>query len=187
MTKFGVSGDVCLTKHGHKRCMTHLKFKHSLKDIPLQATFMSSFSDLDLTNEEKTKLTQDYRKEMRAYQHVDQKKVNEGKKELISILKKLRDEKIKVTARDFGAFIALAAIFSGDLPQNVDWRFELEEFALPLFPEKYIKNKTACQNFDISLKFSSNHWLRLFPSLKKVPTFMGTQFDPDIELFRHSA
>jgi len=96
MTKFGVSGDVYLTKHGHKRCMRHLKFKHSLKDIPLQATFMSSFSDLDLTNEEKTKLTQDYRKEMRAYQHVDQKKVNEGKKELISILKKLRDEKMKV-------------------------------------------------------------------------------------------
>ncbi|MCR9203403.1 MAG: hypothetical protein NXH75_02420 [Halobacteriovoraceae bacterium] len=180
-------GDIVLTKVGRSRCVRHLKFHHPKNDIPLSATLMSSFNDLGFTTEEKTKLTQEYRKHLRAYQHVKNTEIKKAQKELIGALKKLKEESVVIKANDFGAFICLAAIFSGELPSNVDWRFEFEEFALPLFPENLIKNKAACQSFDIALKYSSKSWISLFPSLRRVPAFMGPKFDPDIEEFRLSA
>lgn len=187
MTKERLFGDIVLTKVGRSRCVRHLKFQHPKGEIPLSATLMNSFNDLGFTNEEKTKLTQEYRKHLRAYENVKNAEIRKAQRDLVSTLKKLKDESLVIKASDFGAFVCLAAIFSGDLPSNVEWRFELEEFALPLFPKNLIKNKAACQSFEIALKYSPESWISLFPSLQKVPSFMGPKFDPDIEEFRLSA
>lgn len=187
MTKKRLFGDIVLKKVGRNRSLRHIKYAFPDADIPLCSTLMSSFSHLNLSAEEKTKLTQEYRKELRSYQELKGKEIEKARKELVTALKKHKDDTIVIQAQEFGVYVCLAAIFSGDLPCNVDWRFELNEFALPLFPENLIKNKAACQSYEIALKFSSDGWISLFPSLRKIPHFMGPQFDPDIEEFRLSA
>lgn len=184
MGKKRLFGDIVLKKTGQNRSLRHLKFDLPEEKFPFTATLMSSFSSLNLSDEEKSKLTQDHRKYLCHFNYIQEKDLKKAQRELVLALKKLQNDSLVIRANEFGAYVCLAAIFSGELPTGVDWRFELEEFALPLFPKNLVKNKHAGHLYEIALKYSSNGWVGPFPSLRKVPDFMDTLNDPDIHEFR---
>lgn len=177
--------DIHLKKPGRSKSVKCLKFKLPKKEITMADTLMSEFSHLGLSPEEKNKLSRNHREYFCSFKFLKEKDIKKMTNELISNLSELKNEPLVISASEAGVFICLAAIFSGKLPQNVEWRFELEEFALPLFPKELVKKSSAADSYDISFKFNESGYIKPFPSLKKAPAYMGTLGDEyDIGDFR---
>ena len=182
-TKF--NADIQLKKPGKSKAMKCLKFKLPKKDITMADTLMSEFSHLGLSSEEKNKLSRNHREYFCSFKFLKEKDIKKMTNELISSLSQLKNEPLIICASEAGVYICLAAIFSGKLPQNVEWRFELEEFALPLFPKELVKKSSAADSYDISFRFDEKGYIKPFPSLKRAPSYMGTLGeDYDIGDFR---
>ncbi len=166
------SGKIALKKAGQKKCMKSVSYRLPQRDFSVSETLMKEFQSLELSDEEKGKLSRSHRKTMCNYTHLSEGDIANYRNQLIKELSQYTDERLVIVASEMGAFICLAAIFSGELPQNVNWHFELKEFAPPLFPKNLVKKKSAGQSYDISLKFSRDGWIRPFPTLCKVPSYM---------------
>lgn len=175
------TGKIALKKAGQKRCLKNVSYVVPDKTFSVSDTLMNEFADLKLSEEEKGKLSRSLRKNMCYYTHLSEQDISQFKKKLIKELSQHKDEPLIISASEMGAFICLAAIFSGELPQNVNWHFELKEIALPLFPKDFIKKKSAGHSYDISLKFSRDGWIRPFPTLCKVPSYMPLRSNIDHE------
>lgn len=174
-------GKIAFRKLGHKKSLKSFNFNLPNKSFSVSETLMSEFQGLNLSNEEKGKLSRNLREYMCIYTHITEKDISTYRKQLIKELRNYSDETLVISASELGAFICLAAIFSGELPQNVSWHFELKEFALPLFPKELVKKKSAAQSYDVSLVFSKEGWVRPFPTLCKVPHYMHLRSNIDHE------
>ena len=177
------NGKITLQKEGQKRCLKNVSFDLGKRSFSVSQTLMTEFKEFKLSEQEKGRLSRPLREQMCHYIHLNEDEIENTKRELIKTLKGLKDESIIVSASEMGAFICLAAIFSGELPHNVNWRFELKEFAPQLFPQKLVKKKSAAQSYDISLAFSKDGWFRPFPSLCKVPRYMKLKTNREYEEF----
>ena len=177
--------DIHLKKPGRSKSMRCLKFKLPNREVCMADTLMSEFSHLGLSTEEKNKLSRKHREYFCSFKFLKENDIKAMTNELITHLAELKHEPLIISASEAGVFICLAAIFSGRLPQNVEWRFELEEFALPLFPKELVKKSSAADSYDIAFKFNEKGYIKPFPSLKKAPSYMGTLGeDYDIGEFR---
>lgn len=176
--------DIMLTKPGRQKPLRRLKFKMPELCISMADTLMSEFSHLGLSHEEKNKLSRQHREYFCAFKLLREKDIKKSRQELIKLLKDFRNEALVIRASEAGALVCLAAIFSGQLPQNVEWRFELEEIPLPLFPKELVKSCSAAQSFEISFKYKEGGALKPFPSLKKAPSYLGLFDEHDITEFR---
>ncbi len=176
--------DIKLTKPGRQRPARSLKYDLPSPKISMADTLMSEFSHLGLSSDEKNKLSRQHREYFCSFKLLTEKDIKKSRQELIKMLKDFQNEALVIKASETGALICLAAIFSGQLPQNTEWRFELEEIPLPFFPKELIKKSTAAQSFEISFKYHENGALKPFPTLKKAPAYMGLASDHDINEFR---
>ncbi len=182
--KKNLCADIQVKKQGRKKAIKNFKFNLPEKEITIADTLMSEFSHLGLSSIEKNKLSRQHREYFCSFKFLKESEIKKMRAALVRDLKPFKDESLVISASEGGALICLAAIFSGELPQNVDWRFELEELALPLFPKELIKNYSAAQSFEITFKYHEKGFIKSFPSLRKAPGYMGLEDEYDISDFR---
>ncbi|MCF8058808.1 MAG: hypothetical protein K9K67_05910 [Bacteriovoracaceae bacterium] len=182
--KNNLCADIQVKKQGRKKVFKNIKFNLPEKEITIADTLMSEFSDLGFSTEEKNKLSRQHREYFCSFKSLKESEIKKMRTALVKDLLCLEDESLVICASEGGALICLAAIFSGELPKNVDWRFELEDLALPLFPKELIKNCSAAQSFEITFKYHEKGFIKPFPSLRKAPGYMGFEDEFDISDFR---
>jgi hypothetical protein len=180
------NGQVSIKRSGDTASSKSYQFEFPSREISLSDTFMSHFKELKLTSKEKKLFKQEYREAICNLKNIDQSFFIESYKSLIKNLTKQseRDEVLTIKADALGSFICLAAIFSGEIPAHSDWRFELDECPLPLFPKELIKVSGASHLFNISFRCSDKSWIKPFPSLRKSPSYMSFQSPQDYEEWR---
>jgi hypothetical protein len=138
----------------------------------IKDTLMSEFNNLELNHEEKQQLTLNHRKKLFRFLQLHNKAITSLTNKFVKELKQYRDESIKILAKEEGAHICLAALFSGKLSGQMDWKFEFSDVPLKLFPEKLIKKPGMAQMYDISFSLDQNSWLRPFQTLYERPPYL---------------
>lgn len=136
---------------------------------PLEAgfeqTIMASWDYLNFSPEEKKQLSTRHRKMLNNYRQINPFALNVDAQELVEQIKKCKSESMVIEAHDYGAYICLAALYSGKLPANKKIEFKFEGAPLALFPK--IMLKTAPKNVDHKIVFEvkENCWLAPFSTL----------------------
>lgn len=176
--------DIRLTRPGRQKPARSFKCELPEPPVSMADTLMSEFSHLGLTSDEKNKLSRQHREYFCSFKLLKEKDIRKTRSELIKLLKDYSNEPLVIKASEAGALICLAAIFSGQLPLNTEWRFELEEIPLPFFPKELVKKSSAAQSYEICFKYNQDSALKAFPTLKKAPSYMGLHDDHDISEFR---
>jgi hypothetical protein len=135
-------------------------FKENLTD-----TMMSSFENLKLTNEEKKHLSRSHRKLLNYYRHLNLFTLNSDAKKLVHEINHSKQSHIIIEANHYGAYVCLAALFSGKLSEDKTVEFILEKAPLALFPKAFIKTEPKNKNHKVVFRLAEDCWLTPFSSL----------------------
>lgn len=162
-----------------RKKLCSLNFDVSPQVPSMGETLMCKFEDLKFTEEEKRELTAKHREIICEYRTIDKKIINRESKQILKLIKNSKSDSVTIVASDLGAYICLAAIFSGKIPKNKEVKFELETVPLKLFPSELVKDKMAGQNYPVSIKIDRESWLRPFKSLYTCPNYMLFQNEFD--------
>lgn len=134
-------------------------------DAGFDQTIMSSFNSLNITPEEKKHLSTRHRKMLNNYRHINPFTLNVDAIELIEQISKCKSHTIVIEASDYGAYICLAALYSGKLSSNKKIEFHFAGSPLALFPKTLMKNTSKNTAHKIVFQVSENCWLSPFKSL----------------------
>lgn len=136
---------------------------------PLEAgfdqTIMSSWDFLNFSNEEKKMLSNKHRKMLNNYRHINPFALNVDAQELIEQIKKCKSDNMVIEAHDYGAYICLAALYSGKLPANKKIEFQFEGSPIALFPKTMMKSDPKSLEHKIVFQVKENCWLAPFSTL----------------------
>jgi hypothetical protein len=130
-------------------------------------TMMVSFENLNLSSEEKKHFSRNHRKLINYYRHIDPVALNRDALQLISTINQSDQSNIVILANHYGAYICLAALYSGKLSTLKKIEFILEKAPLALFPESFMKAKPKSSLHKIVFQVSEDCWLNPFSSLYK--------------------
>jgi len=140
------------------------------KDGPfITETFTSQLKELPLNSKEKKNLSQNNRYELKFFKSIEEDDLHGVIDDFVNGLKSYYGKPMVVEASSTGAFLCLAAILSGKLPENQNWTFELTDLPVAVFPQNLIKSPSALDHFHINFQFHPNSWMNSFPTLKKAP------------------
>lgn len=128
-------------------------------------TMMSSFDNLNLTAEEKKNLSRTHRKILNYYRHLSPFSLNLDAKKLIAEINQSKKTNIVIEANHYGAYVCLAALYSGKLSSDKKVEFILEKAPLALFPKTFIKTEPKINQHKVTFRLSENCWLSPFSSL----------------------
>lgn len=128
-------------------------------------TMMGSFENIKFSSEEKKQLSRSHRKIINYYRHLNPFSLNADAKQLISMINSSRENQFVIKANQYGAYICLAALYSGKLSDHKKVEFILENAPLALFPKALMKAKPKDRLHKIVLKLSEDSWLSPFTSL----------------------
>lgn len=136
---------------------------------PLQVAFdqtiLSSFDSLNLNPEEKRQLSINHRKILNSYRHLNPFALNVDAQEFIEHVTRCKNDKMTIYAHDYGAYICLAALYSGKLPLNKKIEFHFTSSPLALFPKTFFKETPKSSEHKIVFHVEDDSWLRPFSSL----------------------
>ena len=135
-------------------------FEESLTD-----TMMSSFESLKLTPDEKKQLSRSHRKLLNYYRHLNPFSLNMDAQKLIHEINNSKQSHVVIEANHYGAYICLAALYSGKLSQSKHIEFILEKAPLALFPKALIKSEPKDRFHKVVFNVSEDCWLSPFSSL----------------------
>lgn len=140
----------------------------SYKTEPLLANFdqgiMASFESFNFSTDEKKRLSKRHRDLLNSYRMINPFALNADAKKLIEQIAHCKGSKLKIEAHDYGAYICLAALYSGKLPEEKSIEFIFEESPLALFPKTLLKEKKY-EGHKIVFRLSDDCWLKPFSSL----------------------
>ena len=140
------------------------------KDGPfITETFTSQLKELPLNSKEKKNLSQNNRYELKFFKSIEEDDLHGVIDDFVNGLKSYYGKPMVVEASSTGAFLCLAAILSGKLPEDQNWTFELTDLPVAVFPQDLIKSPSALDHFQINFQFHPNSWMNSFPTLKKGP------------------
>ena len=135
-------------------------FEESLTD-----TMMSSFDYLDLTAPEKKLLSRSHRKMLNYYRYLNPFALNLDAKNLVIEINNFNDDHVVVEANHYGAYVCLAALYSGKISSHKKVDFILEQAPLALFPKAFIKENTINKKHTVLFRISEDSWIKPFSSL----------------------
>lgn len=131
----------------------------------LAETMMVSFENLNLTAEEKKNLSRTHRKMLNYYRHVSPFSLNGDAKRLIDEINQSTESKMTIEAAQYGAYVCLAALYSGKLDSSKKIEFILEKAPLALFPKTFMKSKNVLDHHKVIFRLSDDCWLSPFSTL----------------------
>jgi hypothetical protein len=137
----------------------------------IDQTLMVNFKNLSLAPSEKRALSSACREQIYCYQNLDHELIQPYVEKLILKLNQSQMQHAHVVASDFGAFICLAAIFSGGLRDDQPLIFELRSLPLSLFPKDWVQTKSIGKQIEILLR-PEEDWLSSVTSLTTCPDYL---------------
>ncbi len=152
-------------KQKRKNTSTLLKFEMAMFTNDFSDTFMSNFRDLNLTEKEKKSLSRAHRDLIGQYKKISPFSLNKDKNNLLQAIESSKETSITIEASEYGAYICLAAAYSGKLPENKKIKFVLSSSPIALFPKSFVKNEDLPNNCEIIYCIKSEHWFDNFESL----------------------
>jgi hypothetical protein len=99
------------------------------------------------------------------YRQISPFTLNADAKALIDQITKCKSDTLVIEAHDYGAYICLAALYSGKLPEGKKIEFHFEGSPLALFPKSLLKNSPKSFDHKIVFRVSENSWLSPFSTL----------------------
>ncbi|MFG1521289.1 hypothetical protein [Halobacteriovorax sp. ZH1_bin.1] len=146
-------------------------FKFDTQEPTFDEVMMNNFSHLNFSENEKRVLTAKNRKDIFKFENLNTKEIERYSNDLLSLIKRVKSDRIQIETSNAGAFICLALIYSGKIPSHLDVHFKLHGAPLRLFPRSLAKNKIPRHNISISL-CNTDSWVQEFRSLQKKPKFI---------------
>jgi hypothetical protein len=158
-------GKILFSPEAKSMKKTLMSYHTKLLVVGFDQTMMSSFNFLKFSSDEKKQLSTRHRKVLNHYRQISPFTLNADAKALIEQIIKCKSDSLVIEAHDYGAYICLAALYSGKLPTTKKIEFHFESSPLALFPKSLLKNSP--KNFDnkIVFKVSENSWLSPFSTL----------------------
>jgi hypothetical protein len=136
---------------------------------PMKAGFeenvMAAFDFLNFSTEEKKNLSLRHRNLLNNYRQLNLFSLNADSQKLIEEISSCKSEYLTIEASDYGAYICLAALYSGKLPTDKKIEFLLEKSPLALFPTTFLKASPKGQDKKIIFKISEKCWIKPFSTL----------------------
>jgi hypothetical protein len=158
-------GKILFSPLDHAEKKTLMSYYSEGIEAGFEQTIMASFDFLNFSAEEKKNLSARHRKMLNNYRQINPFALNVDAKELIEQITKCKDSHLVIEANDYGAYICLAALYSGKLPSNKKIEFHFQAAPLALFPKNFLKNPPKDKNHKIVFSVTENCWLSPFRSL----------------------
>lgn len=143
---------------------TLMTYKTEPMEFGFEETMMSAFDFINFSPEEKKHLSKKHRDLLSKYRYINPFALNADAQEFIEQIKLCKSKKIKIEANDYGAYICLAALYSGKFPEDKIIEFVFEKSPLALFPQSLLKRQKENPH-KIVLKLTDDCWLKPFNSL----------------------
>lgn len=148
-------------------------FNADIYDPALCDLFMSEFTPLGLASHEKRELSRRDREQLCRFRNLDCEDVKKHAKKFIKTISKMQPgTQIRINASDVAAYVCLAAIYSGDVPDHVELCFELTNIPVKLFPKDLVQTGIP-DNVDLNFSSPENSWLNRFQSVCELPPHMS--------------
>lgn len=153
------SKDTCLEKK------TLMNYHTQPLEMGFDETMMSAFDFLNFSPEEKKCLSLKHRSLLNNYRQLNLFSLNADAQKLIEEIKQCKGERLTIEACDYGAYICLAAFYSGKLPADKKIDFVIEKSPLALFPTTFLKSPPKGQDKKLVFKVTEKCWIRPFSTL----------------------
>ena len=128
-------------------------------------TMMSAFDFLNLSAEEKKGLSRKHRNLLNSYRQLNLFSLNADAQQLIEEIKNCKNKSIIIEACDYGAYICLAAFYSGKLPAEKKIEFLLEKSPIALFPTTFLKASPKGEDKKLVFRVTEKCWIKPFSTL----------------------
>lgn len=132
--------------------------------VGFEQTMMSAFDFLNLTAEEKKQLSKKHRDLLSSYHQINPFMLNADAHTFVEEVTQCKGKKIRIEAHAYGAYICLAALYSGKLPADKTFEFVFEKAPLALFPKTLVKGSSDYRH-KIIMQVSDDCWLKPFSTL----------------------
>jgi len=141
-------------------------------DVEFQKTLMCHFQNIGLSSTEKQHLSSCDRERIYYFLKLAEEQLEEYGQSFCDRVHKSADKKCTIKADGFGAYIVLAALHSGDMPERSNICFEVENSPISLFPKKFVKKRKP--GFELKVIEGGKDWLEPYTSLTTAPRFLKT-------------
>lgn len=131
----------------------------------ISESMISCFENLNLTVAEKQKLSLGHRKKLNYFKHLNVFFLNQDAKKLIEQINDSEENDLVIEAQSYGAYICLAALYSGRISPEKKVEFIIEKAPLALFPKVLIKHMPNTKRLKLTMLMSDDCWLAPFESL----------------------
>ena len=163
------SGKILFSPEAKSKKLTLMSYQTEPLEAGFEQTMMSSFDYLNFSIKEKKQLSTRHRRVLNNYRQINPFTLNIAARELIQQIIKCKSSSLVIEAHDYGAYICLAALYSGKLPTNKKIEFHFEGSPLALFPKSLLKSSLnkARKSLDhkIIFRVCEDSWLSPFTTL----------------------
>lgn len=164
--------EIELLKNGTPQAFS---FHAAIPEAVLCDMLMSEFKPLGLATHEKRELSLKDRQNLCRFRNLDCDDVKKHADKFLKTLSKMRPGTlVHVNASDVAAYVCLAAIYSGDVPDHVELHFELTDVPVKLFPEHLVMAQIP-ENVALNLSAAEHSWLNRFQSVCELPKHMSSK------------
>lgn len=158
-------GKILFSNEERAEKKTLMSYSSEPIEVGFEETIMASFDFLNFSPEEKKQLSSRHRKVLSSYRQINPFALNMDAKDLIDQISKCKNDKLVIEAHDYGAYICLAALYSGKLPQNKTIEFHFASSPIALFPKSFLKTPPKNSEHKIVFSVSEDCWLSPFSTL----------------------
>lgn len=143
---------------------TLFKYETSAQKFEFHQSMMSSFRGVELSSEEKQKLSHQHRKNLYYYLNINLFELTRDAVRLVDIINNAKDDQLYIEASDYGAFVCMAAVYTGKIVEDKKINFIFTNSPVSLFP-KNLHRKNPHKNSHFHYQTSTNSWVNNFQSL----------------------
>lgn len=162
---YNFQGKILFSENVRAAKKTLMSYYAEPLEVTFDQTIMASFDFLNLKIEEKKQLSTKHRKMLNNYRQINPFALNVDAQDLIDHVNKCTNDKLVIEAHDYGAYICLAALYSGKLPKNKKIEFHFKSSPLALFPKSLLKSPPKDLEHKIVFHVQENSWLTPFSTL----------------------
>lgn len=144
-----------------------MHFHLATEKMSLDKTLMHHFNCLKLNSEEKRLLSRKNRHMISHFMDVNMFYLKTEMESFILAIENCPEENLIIHAHGYGAYIAIAALYSHSFNNKKSLEIKLYNSPLALFPKAFNKSITKFNHVKIHYQTEPNHWLFGLDSLTK--------------------
>ena len=150
-----------------------ISFSAAISDPHLCDLLMSEFTPLGLATHEKRELSRRDREQLCRFRNLDNNDLKKHATKVLKAFSKISSgSEVVISASDVGAYVCLAAIYSGELPDHITLSFKLKDIPVKLFPKELVHTGMP-HNVDIDVYSEENSWISRFQTFCELPSHMS--------------